>query len=222
MPQELDRILERIDAMEQKRPSHKEVLEFLKGIVTEQYEAKEQIKVEPIDIKEDMVKLKTREGFPLVDKKDLKLDMESGTALFKRLCAVVQKRSDEIAGDLKKINEKLDEYNKEIQSLHKQGRYTDAAILIEKGLLLDPTNKYLKELKKLNQKGSDEQMRQELSDDEKMRDLVNIAIKEFIQGNYLESKKYFEKVLAINPDDEKAKNSIEKIDNKISSLNLSQ
>jgi len=52
--------------------------------------------------------------------------------------------------------------------------------------------------------------------------LVNIAIKEFIQGNYLESKKYFEKVLAINPDDEKAKNSIEKIDNKISSLNLSQ
>ena len=52
--EDLDRIIERIDAIEQKRPSHKEVLEFLKGIVTEQYEAKEQIKVEPIDIKEDM------------------------------------------------------------------------------------------------------------------------------------------------------------------------
>ena len=116
-PEALDRILERIDAIEQKRPSHKEVLEFLKGIVTEQYAAKAQIKVEPIDIKEDMVRLKTREGFPLVDKKDLKLDMEAGTALFKRLCAVVQKRSDEISNDLKKINKKLDEGELNLEEL---------------------------------------------------------------------------------------------------------
>ena len=116
-PEELARIIERIDAIEQKRPSHKEVLEFLKGIVTEQYEVKEQIKVEPVDIKEDMVKLKIREGFPLVDKQDLKLDMESGTTLFKRLCAVVQKRSEKIADDLKKINEKLDEGELNLEEL---------------------------------------------------------------------------------------------------------
>ncbi len=107
-PEELDRIIERIDAIAQKRPSHKEVLEFLKGIVTEQYEVKQQIKVEPIDIKEDMVKLKIREGFPLIDKKDLKLDMDSGTTMFKGLCAVARKRNDKVAGDVKKINEKLD------------------------------------------------------------------------------------------------------------------
>lgn len=116
-PEALDRIIQRIDAIEEKRPSHKEVLEFLKEIVTEQYEVKEQIRVEPVDIKEDMVKLKTREGFPLVDKKDLKLDMESGITLFKRLCAVVQKRSDKIADDLKKINEKLDEGELNLEEL---------------------------------------------------------------------------------------------------------
>jgi len=120
------------------------------------------------------------------------------------------------------INEKLNEYSREIQSLHKQGRYTEAAIFIEKGLLLDPTNKYLKELKKLNQRGSDEKMRLDLSDEEKVKDLINIAIKEFIQGNYLESKKYFEKVLEISPDDEKAQNSIAKINEKAKNLNLSK
>ncbi len=118
------------------------------------------------------------------------------------------------------INEKLNEYSSQIQSLHKQGRYTEAAILIEKGLLLDPTSKYLKELKKLNQRGSDEKMRLNLSDEEKVKDLINIAIKEFIQGNYLESRKYFEKVLEISPDDEKAKNSIAKIDKKVKELGL--
>ena len=143
-PEELDRILERIDAIEQKRPSHKEVLEFLKGIVTEQYEAKEKIKVEPIDIKEDIVKLKIREGFPLVDKKDLKLDMESGTALFKRLCAVVQKRGDEIADDLMKINKKLDEGELNLEELFEKvvaedKEYLDATagkLELNQGLLL--------------------------------------------------------------------------------------
>lgn len=143
-PEALDRILERIDAMEQKRPSHKEVLEFLKSIVTEQYEAKERIKVEPIDIKEDMVKLKTREGFPLVDKKDLKLDMESGTALFERLCAVVQKRSDKIAGDIRKIKKALGEGELDLEALFEKvvaedTEYLDATagkLELNQGLLL--------------------------------------------------------------------------------------
>ena len=143
-PEELARIIERIDAIEEKRPSHKEVLEFLKGIVTEQYEVKEQIKVEPIDIKEDMVKLKIREGFPLVDKKELKLDMESATRLFKRLCNVVRKRNDKIADDVKKINEALDEGELDLEKLFEKvvaedEEYLDAAaekLELNQGLLL--------------------------------------------------------------------------------------
>ena len=142
--QELDRVVQRIDAIAQKRPSHKEVLSFLKGIVTEQYEVKQQIKVEPIDIPEDMVKLKIREGFPLIDKKDLQLDIESATRLFKGLCAVVQKRNDKIAGDIKKINNVLDEGELDLETLFakvlaEDEEYLDATagkLELNQGLLL--------------------------------------------------------------------------------------
>jgi len=106
-PKELDRIIQRIDAIEKKRPSHKEVLEFLKGIMTEQYKVKPRIKVEAIDINEEMAKLKIREGVPLVDKKELKLDIDSATTLFEKLCMLVQKRNEKIASDIRKINKEV-------------------------------------------------------------------------------------------------------------------
>ena len=116
-PKGLDRIIKRIDAIQQKRPSHKEVLEFLKGIVTEQYGAKERIRVEPVDMTDDVVKLKIREGFPLIDKKDLNLDMESGAALFKRLCAVVQERNSKAAEDVNRISEAVNEGRLDLEKL---------------------------------------------------------------------------------------------------------
>ncbi len=120
----------------------------------------------------------------------------------------------------KEINMRLDKYAKKIRGLQREGRYTDAAILIEKGLLLDPGNKYFLELKKVNDRGAKEELMRETSSADEKENLINLAIKEFIQGNYLESKKYFERVLEIDPNDEKAKNSIAKIDAKIEKLKL--
>ncbi|MBU1864653.1 MAG: hypothetical protein KKH94_13420 [Candidatus Omnitrophica bacterium] len=118
----------------------------------------------------------------------------------------------------REINDKLTRYSKEIRSLHAQGRYTEAAISIEKGLILDPSNKYLKELKKLNEKGYKEQLKRELTPDEEIQNLINAGIKEYIQGNYSKAKEYFERVLEIDPHDKRAKNSIKKIEEKLSGL----
>ena len=120
------------------------------------------------------------------------------------------------------INDKLDAYAREIRQLHNEGRYTDAAILIEKGLLLDPSNRYFKELKKQNMRGAQDEMKMERTPQEEKQNFINLAIKNYIQGNYVEAKKYFEKVLEIDPDDEKAKNSIAKLDKKINSLQLGE
>ena len=118
----------------------------------------------------------------------------------------------------KEIREKLDRYSDRVQWLHRKGQYTEAAIMIEKGLLLAPSNAYFKELKKLNVRGSSEQVNRGKDTDEEIGDLVNLGIKEYIQGNYDEARKYFEKVLETNPNDKKAKNSIKKIDEKLKRL----
>lgn len=124
-----------------------------------------------------------------------------------------EEQRKEIASRLKKIGE-------DVRMLHAKGRFTEAAILIEKGLLLDPTNNYFTELKKYNERGAREQMHYETSEEADIKNLINLGIKEYIQGNYKEAKDYFEKVLEIDPSDEKAKRSIEKIDEKMKSLNL--
>lgn len=122
----------------------------------------------------------------------------------------------------KEINARLDSYASEIHQMHTQGRYTEAAILIEKGLLLDPSNKYFKELKEINVRGTKAQRQVENTPQEQKNNLVNLGIKQYIQGNYVEAKRYFEKVLEIDPTDEKAQNSIAKLDQKISTLQLGQ
>jgi tetratricopeptide (TPR) repeat protein len=122
----------------------------------------------------------------------------------------------------KEINDKLDRYSADIHQYHSKGKYTEAAIMIEKGLLLDPSNKYFKELKKLNERGMKDQLKVEINPDEEKQNLINLAIKEYIQGNYLDAKKFFEKVLEIDPNDEKALNSIAKLNVKIEAMNLGQ
>ncbi len=107
IPEELDKAIRRIKTIEEKRPSHKEMLEFLKCIMTEQYRIKPRIKVEPVNISEEMAKLKLREGSALIDKKDLKLDVGSATDLFKRLCKVVQKKNEKANDDIERISEEL-------------------------------------------------------------------------------------------------------------------
>jgi FdhE protein len=101
----LDRLRKRIDAIIKEKPSHKEALEFLKKVMTEQYRTRTGAKTVPIKIDTG----KTRalmEGNPLLDKKDISLDVPSTTKLFKKLCGLLGRR-EETSGDAKRVNEAL-------------------------------------------------------------------------------------------------------------------
>ena len=63
---ELDEMSERIATISQERPSHKEVLAFLKDVVTEQFKIKGDIEIHPVSMDEDLLRKKSAEGFPLV------------------------------------------------------------------------------------------------------------------------------------------------------------
>ena len=101
----LDRLGKRIDAVIAERPSHKEILEFLKGVMTEQYKIRSKVKTVPVEIDEEKVK-GLAQGSSLVGRKDLSLDMASATELFERLCKVLS-RSKKASGDVKRINQAL-------------------------------------------------------------------------------------------------------------------
>lgn len=104
---DLKMISERIDALCEERPSHKEVLEFLKGIMAEKLEAKQHVHVDSIDLDESLLAVKREEGFPLVDKKELQLDRTSARRLFDRLCEQLRKK-EKTSGDIERITQALE------------------------------------------------------------------------------------------------------------------
>jgi len=117
-----EKIKNRVKEMIKERPSHKEVLKFYKDVVTEQYSALSKIKTVPVEIDKNDAKEKITQGFPLVEKKALILDIPSATRLFKKLCKLLSlyKKSthdtEKITQALRKKEIKLPELLKQAES----------------------------------------------------------------------------------------------------------
>ena len=99
------KLRKRIDSIIQDRASHKEVLEFIREVMTEQYKIRSKVKTDPVEINEEKVRGLTQ-GFSLVGKKDLNLDTASAIELFERLCKVLG-RNKRASGDVKRIKRAL-------------------------------------------------------------------------------------------------------------------
>jgi FdhE protein len=120
MPEaDVEEIAERIDTISKERPSHKEVLTFLRDVIMEQFKIKPDIEIHPVSMDEDLVRKKGAEGFPLVDRGDLWLDMGSATTLFERLCEVL-KHNDNVTRDVEKIEQVIAREEVKLEELFKE------------------------------------------------------------------------------------------------------
>ena len=99
----LEKIRARAKAIEEKRPGHKEILQFFAAILTEQCLMKSRVKNGYEDIKKEAVKAKNGNGLPLIDKTKWKIDGETAAILFRKLTELVSKRSTEMAGEVERI-----------------------------------------------------------------------------------------------------------------------
>jgi len=109
----IEKLKKRIDALIGERTSHKEILEFLKEVMIEQYKIKPKLKTVPIKIGDEKMNALT-DGLPLLDRRDLNLDTASAARLFNRLCKVLSRRK-ETAGEAGRISHAL--RNKDINFL---------------------------------------------------------------------------------------------------------
>ena len=119
---EVEKIKRRVEAMVKERPSHKEALEFFREVMTEQYSIKSKVKTAPVEINEEDSKARLREGFPLIEKRALTLDVPSATRLFKRLCKTLN-RNKKASKDTEKINQALKNKDIDLLELFKQADY---------------------------------------------------------------------------------------------------
>jgi FdhE protein len=102
----IDKIKKRASTMLKERPSHKDVLEFFRDVVLEQHKIKTKVKTSPVEIEKENATVKLIEGFPLIEKRALTLDIPSATRLFKRLCKIMS-RNKKASHDAEQISQAL-------------------------------------------------------------------------------------------------------------------
>jgi FdhE protein len=79
------------------RPAYRAILDFYADIFIAQEEARSRVRIEPFRLPSDLLQVKLKEQFPLIQPKDMRLDAEVGQGLFSELCRIAIDRGAGLA-----------------------------------------------------------------------------------------------------------------------------
>jgi FdhE protein len=117
----LENLKKRIQQLKKKRPGYKEILTFYQKIKEDQEKLKSSLRIEPLRLKKEWKDLLKREGFPLLEKKDFPIDIESSINLFHSLCKIGKEANLHMAEEVRKIEEILDRKKVDLKKLFRKG-----------------------------------------------------------------------------------------------------
>ena len=101
------KLSERIKELKGKRPAYGPMLDLYQKIREEQERVRASLEVESIHLKKEWRELLTKEGFPLLQKKEFPLDLEASVGLFHTLCGIAKETNPFLSGQVNKIEEAL-------------------------------------------------------------------------------------------------------------------
>lgn len=103
MDSDAKRMKERIAAIKKDRPNYQGILEFFEKLLLEQLKIKAAVDYRPLGISEDRMRLKTKEGFPILSKGDFSIDPHLAGRLFRSLCRIAKGENQKLKGEVGKI-----------------------------------------------------------------------------------------------------------------------
>ena len=112
-----DHIKKAVAAVKQARPAYEGLLVFYEKLFLAQEASKKEIQLRPIEIPDDLLLVKEREAFPLINTIDFAIDVEVSEALLKRLCRFAVESNEILAEAAKKIITSLDQGELEVSGL---------------------------------------------------------------------------------------------------------
>jgi FdhE protein len=92
-PEQITRVVDDILSL---RPDYGPVLDLHKRVFITQEQSKNELRVEPKVIAEDLLKVKIEEQFPLITIAEFAIDVDAGGTLFRELCLVIREHGSDI------------------------------------------------------------------------------------------------------------------------------
>lgn len=105
------------------RPAYRDLLDFYAEIFAAQEDARPRVRLEPFTLSPDRVRIKLKEGFPLIQVSEMRFDAGTTPELLKELCRIAVDRRSELAG----AAERLLKHSAEIPPLFQSVLHEDAS-----------------------------------------------------------------------------------------------
>ncbi len=94
-------------ALKKLRPAYADLLSFYEKIFVAQENSKSQIKIDPLKISEEILALKKKEKFSLIDISEFGVEPNAAIALLKRICRIVEAANKEMADSARVIRKAM-------------------------------------------------------------------------------------------------------------------
>lgn len=117
MRKSLGQLREQISVLKKTKPAYADILNFYEKIVEEQERMRPAINITPPRIKEDLKALQVREGFPLLNKANLPLDLASSLDLFQSICRIGREATSMMRDDVQKLEDAVKDGNLSLAEL---------------------------------------------------------------------------------------------------------
>lgn len=90
-------------ALKKLRPAYADLLNFYEKIFAAQEDSKSRIKIDPPQISKELLALKKKEKFSLIDISEFGIDSEAAVALLERTCQIIEAANQEMAASVRRI-----------------------------------------------------------------------------------------------------------------------
>ena len=97
-----------VSAIKALRPAYKDLLAFYEKLFLAQEATKSHIRLQPIEIPEDLLAVKRKERFPLIARKNFTVDIKASEALLREICRLAGEANEVMAHDSVKLMDALD------------------------------------------------------------------------------------------------------------------
>lgn len=107
MDDDLGQFKERVAWFREKRPAYRQILDFYEGIWEAQNGIKATLNIPPIEIEENLKKIKFRKGFPLLNKEDFHVDVSAAKKVFEATLQLGEKSPSRLREEMERIKQTI-------------------------------------------------------------------------------------------------------------------
>ncbi|MDY6793416.1 MAG: formate dehydrogenase accessory protein FdhE [Thermodesulfobacteriota bacterium] len=98
-----DHIKQAVTALRSLRPVYRDLLDFYQQIFIAQEDSKSHVQIEPIQIPHDIISVKAKDDFPLINISDFVIDIQASKDLLIQICNIIKKMKGDMAASAQAV-----------------------------------------------------------------------------------------------------------------------